>query len=180
MPDSNSQTKEEANTSTRRFPTTAQQILFWAIVVIATISDLWSKSLVFEWLSQKTHQQYVIIPNILSFILRENGGAAFSMMSGKRVFLVAISSIALVVIVVAFYRGAVKGILMRITLAMFTAGTIGNLWDRVFNDGFVRDFIDIYIAPLNYHWPTFNIADSLMCISLGIFFMHSLFSKDKE
>ncbi len=177
MSDQDSLTKESADTIVKKTPTAAQQVLFWVIVVVATISDLWSKSLVFEWLSQKPYQQYTIIPNVLSFVLRENGGAAFSMMSGKRVFLVAISSVSLIVMVAIFYRGWTKNTFMRITIAMFTAGTIGNLWDRVFNGGFVRDFIDVYISPLNYHWPTFNIADSLMCVSLGMFFIYSTLTK---
>lgn len=69
---------------------------------------------------------------------------------------------------------------MTITMGLFVAGIIGNLWDRAFNAGAVRDFIDVYIAPFNYHWPTFNIADSLMCIALGLFLIHSFFAKDEK
>lgn len=180
MRDPDIKSQEDTKKTAGTLPTVTQQILFWGIVTIATIGDLWSKSIVFEWLSQKPYQHYVIIPNMLSFILRENGGAAFSIMSGKSLFLITVSSLALIAIVITFYRGMAKGTLMRIVLAMFTAGTIGNLWDRVFNDGFVRDFIDVYIAPFNYHWPTFNIADSLMCVALGIFFIHSIFNKDQR
>lgn len=58
-----------------------------------------------------------------------------------------------------------------ISLSLILGGAIGNLIDRIIL-GHVVDFIDFYIG--NWHWPTFNIADSLICIgaamlALGIF-----------
>jgi signal peptidase II len=55
---------------------------------------------------------------------------------------------------------------IHIALGLFTGGICGNLYDRIFNDGLVRDFIDVYIG--DKHWPTFNVADSLLCIGVGL------------
>ena len=57
---------------------------------------------------------------------------------------------------------------MAVALGLFTAGITGNLYDRAFNDGLVRDFIDVVIPVIDYPWPAFNIADSLLCIAIGL------------
>ena len=33
------------------------------------------------------------------------------------------------------------------------------------------DFIDINLQVNDYHWPTFNVADSLLCIGVGIYLL---------
>ena len=42
----------------------------------------------------------------------------------------------------------------------------------------VRDFIDVHLG-MGYHWPTFNIADSLICVGVGLIFYETLFTKKK-
>ncbi|NOG84419.1 MAG: hypothetical protein HND49_11560 [Planctomycetes bacterium] len=58
------------------------------------------------------------------------------------------------------------------------SGAIGNLWDRIFYHH-VRDFIDVHIGRL-YHWPTFNLADSFICIGVGLLLYETLFRTDQE
>lgn len=62
------------------------------------------------------------------------------------------------------------------SLGCITAGIIGNLYDRAFNGGCVRDFIDVLIPVIDYHWPTFNVADSLLCIGVGLMILGNLTS----
>jgi signal peptidase II len=59
-------------------------------------------------------------------------------------------------------------------LAMIGGGALGNLIDRV-RFGWVVDFLHCYIG--NFHWPSFNIADSAICIGVGIFIYHIVFNK---
>jgi len=49
------------------------------------------------------------------------------------------------------------------------------LYDRIFNDGRVRDFIDIVYWP-GKHWPAFNVADSLLVIAVGLIIASNLLS----
>jgi signal peptidase II len=42
----------------------------------------------------------------------------------------------------------------------------------------VRDFIDAYIGE--HHWPTFNVADSLLCIGVGLIILTSIIRKHPE
>ena len=61
---------------------------------------------------------------------------------------------------------------MCAALGLFMGGVAGNLYDRLFNDGMVRDFIDVYWR--GWHWPAFNVADSMLCVAVGIFVVRSL------
>ena len=74
--------------------------------------------------------------------------------------------VALVASIVFFLFGGPQPRKVYVALGLVAAGACGNLYDRIFNGGFVRDFIDVYYR--NYHWPTFNVADSLLCIGVVI------------
>ena len=78
-----------------------------------------------------------------------------------------VSVIALVIILVIFLLSGTEKKLIHIALGLFAAGVCGNLYDRIFYDGFVRDFIDIVYWP-GKHWPAFNVADSMLCIAVGL------------
>ena len=56
-------------------------------------------------------------------------------------------------------------------------GAIGNLIDRILFDK-VTDFIDWHIN--NYHWPTFNIADSFVSIGVILLIIDMLFHKERH
>ena len=162
-----------------KLPPANNQVLFWAVAVLGTAADLWSKVAVFRWLTDKPYNQVSIIGDFLTFILRENAGAAFSMAHGQRVFLVCVSLAAFIGLIIAFECRAFSGNFATLIAGMFLAGIAGNLYDRLFNNGLVRDFIDVNLYVNNYHWPTFNIADSLMCIALALFFIDAFKSIKK-
>ena len=99
---------------------------------------------------------------------RENAGAAFSIAAGQTAILITTSVVALVVVLGIFLFGRIQQKLMQVALALFTAGIVGNLYDRVFNDGKVRDFIDVLIPIIDYPWPAFNVADTMLCIAVAL------------
>jgi signal peptidase II len=51
-------------------------------------------------------------------------------------------------------------------VALFVAGALGNLADRVAR-GFVVDFVKV---P---HWPVFNVADVAICVGMGLLMRHA-------
>ena len=159
-------------------PTLAEHLLFWPIVIIGAIFDLWTKQAVFEWLKTKPNQEVTLIDGMLKFVIGGNLGAAFGIAQGQTVLLITISAIALIVVLVIFLSGRVHGKLMQTALALFTAGIIGNLYDRVLNDGCVRDFIDVYWR--RHHWPTFNAADSMLCVAVGLMIIANLTSPSSQ
>jgi signal peptidase II len=56
-------------------------------------------------------------------------------------------------------------------IPLIISGAIGNIIDRV-RYGAVVDFLDLYIY--NWHWPSFNIADSAICLGVIILLSESL------
>lgn len=150
------------------------QLIFWPIVIAGVILDLWSKKAVFQWLEQKAFYRVSIIDGLLQIVRAENAGAAFGIASGQRHFLVAVSIIALIAILAIFFFTRIEHKIIYIALALFTAGVCGNLYDRIYHNGLVRDFIDVYYGQ--HHWPAFNVADSMLCIGMGIMIILSFVS----
>lgn len=52
----------------------------------------------------------------------------------------------------------------RTGLVLVIGGAFGNLVDRL-QDGAVTDYLDFYVGQ--YHWPAFNLADSLIVIGFA-------------
>ena len=90
--------------------------------------------------------------------------------------LIAVSVIALIAVLVVFLFGHVKKRLTQTAIALFAAGVAGNLYDRAFNDGLVRDFIDIVYLP-GKHWPAFNVADSFLTVSVVLLIVSSILTE---
>ena len=107
----------------------------------------------------------VIIKNFFSITFVTNMGGAWSILSGYRWLLIIISIISLIVIYFAFIKGNKLGKLNGITLGLLIGGIIGNLLDRIIY-GYVIDYLDFYI--FGYNFPIFNLADSLIVISVII------------
>jgi signal peptidase II len=145
-------------------PDVKAHVIFWSIMIGGLALDLWTKKAVFNWL--EPHETFPIIDGFLRLIIMVNNGAAFNLFAGKPYFLAMISIIAIVGILIVFLFSGGMQKLIHIALGLFAAGVCGNLYDRLFNNGSVRDFIDAYWGT--YHWPTFNVADSLLCIGVGL------------
>ena len=152
-------------------PDLAAQLIFWPLMAAGLTLDLWSKRAVFNWLEQKPGNSVSIIDGFLQLVRAENPGAAFGRFAGHSNLLMAVSVIALVVIFAVFLLGGTRQKLVHVALALFAAGVCGNLYDRIFNNGSVRDFIDVYYRQ--YHWPAFNVADSMLCVGVGLMIISS-------
>lgn len=146
-------------------PDLRAHLIFWPLVVVGIVLDLWSKRAVFDWLGQR-NGSFSIIDGFLRLVMATNDGAAFGLFAGHIGWLIVVSCVALVVIFACFIFGGAKQRLVHVALGLFAAGICGNLYDRIFNDGLVRDFIDVYYRQ--NHWPAFNVADSLLCIAVGL------------
>jgi signal peptidase II len=149
--------------------------------VIATVggavADIVSKWIVFSRLD--VFEKVTLIPGLLDIVQSTNEGVVFGLLPGKVNIFIVFSIIAIIAILCIHIFSDKNFFLSSVALGLILAGAIGNLWDRIWY-GFVRDFIDLHIGD-TYHWPTFNIADSLICIGISVMVFTSFFpSKSKE
>jgi signal peptidase II len=156
-------------------PDRTAHAIFWPIALLGLVLDLWTKQAVFAVLRDKPDQSLSIIDGFLTFRMALNDGAAFGIASGERPVLIGFSVLAMVGILGLFLLGTARQRTVQAALGLFAAGVCGNLWDRLFNDGRVRDFIDVVYWP-GRHWHTFNVADAMLCVSVGLLVITMLFT----
>ena len=100
----------------------------------------------------------------------ENPGAAWGLFRGlsertRNGFFTAIS-LAAVVLILGYYRKLrYDQWYYQVALSLLLAGAVGNFVDRLARR-YVIDFIDWYAG--NWHWPTFNVADSLIVVGVAL------------
>jgi len=137
--------------------------------------DAWSKWLVSTHVD--LHDAITLIPNLFQLVHVRNTGAAFGIGANAESHIVPlmlnIGAIGVFFVVVAYaFRTAVTDRLLQIGLHLILGGAIGNLIDR-FRLGYVVDFLDVYLnwGGQAHHWPAFNVADSAICIGIGLLFL---------
>jgi len=124
-----------------------------------------------------TDDMIPVIPGFFNLVQVHNTGAAFGMLKDNNLFFVILASVALGTLTFLARRGAFTDTPTRIGAALLVSGVIGNLTDRLLH-GFVVDFLDI-ILPWYGHWPSFNVADSAICIAAFLFLI-SGFKSEKQ
>lgn len=154
-------------------PDLKAHLIFWPVCLLGLALDLWSKQAVFGWLEHEPDQSVGILGGFLSFRLALNEGAAFGLATGRYAFLVGVAVLAMIVILGVFFFGRAQQRIVQLALGLFAAGVGGNLWDRLFNEGRVRDFIDVVYWP-GRHWHTFNVADAMLCVAVGLLILATL------
>lgn len=100
-----------------------------------------------------------------------NTGAAWSMFSGQSIWLAALAVITLGSIYWWRHSLGLRERIVQIAFGLLCGGIVGNLVDRLVH-GHVIDFIDLHFG--SYVYPTFNIADSGICVGVVIYMIHSL------
>jgi signal peptidase II len=124
-----------------------------------------------------------VIPGFFSLVHASNTGAAFSMFTGNNFFFIGLASVALAAILFLLIRDPRARTphqrltkITKISLSLLAAGILGNLTDRILR-GAVTDFLHFYVRE--YAWPSFNVADSCICIAAGLLILAS-FQKGRD
>lgn len=128
----------------------------------------------FEWLSSHAPQRYSVLDGFFQLVLVENRGAAWGIATDKTVPLILISIVAIIIVFAVFLLSYRLRAVVVFSLGLFAAGIFGNLYDRLFNDGRVRDFLDFYYGDV--HFPAFNLADSMLTVAVFLLILVTLFS----
>ena len=125
------------------------------------------------------HENLEIIPGFFALTYIRNAGGAFGLLAGEATrtrafFFLAVSGLALGVIVYLYTKLPPGKPWITAALAMIFGGALGNMVDRL-RFGEVVDFLDFHIGTV--HWPAFNVADSAISVGAGILFFCALSRK---
>jgi signal peptidase II len=129
-------------------------------------------------------EEIPIIPGFFSLVHASNTGAAFSMFTGNNFFFVGLAVAALAVIFFLLIRDSRTrkaderlSNITKISFGLLACGILGNLTDRILS-GAVTDFLHFYVKE--YAWPSFNVADSCICIAAGLLILGSFGRTQRE
>jgi signal peptidase II len=137
-------------------------------VVVAV--DLYTKHLVQNAFAYGDH---LTVTSFFDLVRYHNEGAAFSFLANaggwQKLFFSAVSMVAIAVITYLLRKHSTQK-LFCFGLALVLGGAIGNLYDRL-TLGYVVDFLYFHYQTL--YWPAFNVADSAICIGVGLLLLDS-------
>jgi len=166
-------------------------IVFVAIAVLGITADLWTKAWAFRtygfdpdeyskihWWGQQAFGEVFGIQTSV------NHGALFGLgQGGVNVFCV-LAIIAVVGVTAWYFIGRPKREWwLTVALGSILGGIAGNLFDRLGMPALfgmpetgrgVRDWIVVMLG--SYHWPNFNIADSMLVCGAIMLILHALFT----
>lgn len=139
--------------------------ILFAVVLAA---DQATKIAAARWLD--AYEPVSVIPGFLQLALVHNTGMAFGLLNdlafaGKAWILTGVSAALLALIAWFAVRAGPLSPLTGIGLTAMLSGALGNIVDRLAR-GHVVDFLDAYVGSA--HWPTFNLADSAICVGAGL------------
>ena len=142
------------------------RLLWLCLALVLVALDQWTKRLAATHL--KTAPR-VLIDGVLELTYTENTGAAWSMLSGKQILLIALTAVMLGVVLVLLLCGKWRNGCLLAGETLLIAGGVGNLIDRVWN-GCVVDFI--YVKAI--HFPVFNVADCCVCCGAALLLIYMI------
>jgi signal peptidase II len=148
-------------------------ILFLSLPLYAI--DQLTKQLILRFVSPE--EPRILIADFFSLVNVTNTGAAFGSFRDNNTFFIAISSVALVVVLGLLLRSRIPDRWRDLSLALLLAGIVGNLTDRLLY-GHVIDFLlfDLHV-PYAHPWPAFNVADSCISVAVVLFIIHSFWKQ---
>ncbi|MBQ3055319.1 MAG: signal peptidase II [Oscillospiraceae bacterium] len=146
----------------------ASVLVFLAIVLLDQVVKYWAVEVL-----QPIHS-IPVIDGVLHWTYAENTGAAFSMLSGQRFFLILIPLLVCAVLLCLLLSKRVSHPLGHWALVFLLGGAVGNLIDRVFH-GFVVDFVDVRLI----NFAIFNVADIFVTVGAGMLILYLLCFSEK-
>jgi signal peptidase II len=156
---------------------------YWVLLIfcVSIISfDQWTKFAVEQRLA--LYQRVEVIHGFFNLTHVRNSGGAFGILSGEKggagsLLFVLVSLVAIGSLLFFFFRLKEHEGTLALSFSLVLGGAIGNLIDR-FRYSEVVDFLDFHL--FSFHWPAFNIADSAICIGIGLMALELLVHDPKR
>lgn len=141
--------------------------------VLVLILDQVTKLLVLNHLGFA--KEWVIIDGFFRFVHWGNTGAAWSMFRDHNATLTVVALLALLALFLTRHHFEIGTPMGQVAMGMMFGGIVGNLIDRM-RVGHVVDFIYFYVNRRGgdeIGFPAFNVADSAICVGVGLLFLLS-------
>ena len=148
---------------------------FASLAAVVLIADQGSKYAVQRF--TQPGSQRVVIPGLINLVHTTNPGIAFGLFADSDKpwlgpLLITFSVAVIVLLAWLLASGRAGGKLAQWGLTLILGGAAGNFLDRLLRHS-VTDFIDFHVR--NYHWYTFNVADSAIVVGAGLVVLELFF-----
>jgi len=151
-----------------------------AIAVVVLGFDQITKDLVLKCLDYS--QERVVVQGFFKFVHWGNTGAAWSLFRGNNELLAIVALLALLVLFLSRHHFDSRTLLGQVGFGLIFGGIVGNLIDRL-RVGHVIDFLYFYVQTAGGReigFPAFNVADSAICVGVGLIFLTTWRSERRE
>ncbi|WP_249870704.1 signal peptidase II [Oceanobacillus saliphilus] len=147
-------------------------ILFYSVAFLVILVDQISKYWIRTYLN--VGDTMVVWEGVLHFKHFQNSGAAFGLFEGYGRLFVPVAIIITGIIIYMLKKGYINGKLLKIGVALFVGGAIGNAIDRIlFNQ--VTDFIHVQFGQ-----GILNVADYALSFGVILIFIDSVMDEIKK
>jgi signal peptidase II len=145
----------------------------WALAVVVFVLDQVTKHAILTRLPLGSYGRtgIEVIPGFFYLVHVGNTGAAWSMFTGNSLWLALLAAATLAAIFRWRHALGLRQPSAQFAFGLLCGGIVGNLVDRLAH-GHVIDFIDLHFG--RYVYPTFNVADSAICIGVFWYLLWSL------
>ena len=147
---------------------------YLSISAIVVAVDLYTKRLIQQAFAFGDSQ---FVTRFFDLVRYHNEGSAFGFLNDaggwQKWFFNGIGIVASIVIIYLLKKHTNEK-LFCFGLACVLGGAIGNLYDRM-TLGYVVDFLNFHVN--NHYWPAFNVADSAICVGVGLLLLDSFKQK---
>ena len=142
------------------------------VALLVLVFDQLTKLAVLKYLGYA--QERVIVPGFFKFVHWVNTGMAWSLAPGNNELLAVVALVALLALFLTRHHFDTRTWIGQIAFGLIFGGIMGNLIDRLLRGRqHVIDFIYFYLQRRGdgeVGFPAFNIADSAICIGVGLIF----------
>ncbi|MBN1407827.1 MAG: signal peptidase II, partial [Calditrichaceae bacterium] len=156
-------------------------ILIMIIIAAVITADQITKELAREYLADSPTISY--LGNLFLLHYAENDGAFLSMGSNwpaplRMILLTIIPVIFLFILLFVVLFSREMDIWTTIAFALILGGGLSNMWDRLVNNGFVVDFMNMGIGSLRT--GIFNVADMAITTAFFMIVIHMIMQRIKH
>jgi signal peptidase II len=149
--------------------------LLLAIAAAVVAADQATKAWIAARLPYNTYGEglgaITVVRGLFYIVHVGNTGAAWSVLTGRSVLLAVLAGATLLAIFLGRKALGLRDPFTQVCFGLLCGGILGNLVDRLAR-GHVVDFLDFHFG--SYVYPSFNVADSAICVGVALYVLSSL------